>query len=264
MIALCRAPRAMSSPRFGSPRGSLHPVLLQQGEVGSSPDRKWACQICRLWELWESSGCLACPVLSQGEEPQEELMSRGFRPVSFLDVLRVLEYLFLTDWMNMCPVTRLSLCSSCYCFVSWNVYWDQNISAVMLFLTAFTVCLAVSQCDSFDFKSCTLTVFFMIGTISWNCNNICSWDLISQNVTSRLTVILQYDCISKFDFIILTSSLLLAIWLYLLIWLHCAQCHSFISCNCDVLEIATFIFHCLDLYISQCDFLQNLYIYRIL
>lgn len=74
---------------FGSPRGSLHPVLLQQGEVGSSPDRKWACQICRLWELWESVGCLACPVLSQGEEPQEELMSRGFRPVSFLDVPHV-------------------------------------------------------------------------------------------------------------------------------------------------------------------------------
>lgn len=137
MIALYRAPRAMSSPRFGSPRGSLHPVLLQQGEVGSSPDRKWACQICRLWGLWESSGCLACPVLSQGEEPQEELMRRGFRPVSFLDVLCVLEYLFLTDWMNLCPVTGLSLCS-CYCFVSWN------LPLAMLFLSFFTAIL-ISQ-----------------------------------------------------------------------------------------------------------------------
>lgn len=161
----------MSSPRFGSPRGSLHPVLLQQGEVGSSPDRKWACQICRLWGLWESSGCLACPVLSQGEEPQEELMRRGFRPASFLDVLCVLEYLFLTDWMNLCPVTRLSLCS-CYCFVSWNVFWTELIFSNVFFLPFFychthlAIWLYMKKCD---FISDSLTIYL---TIRLFCNCI--------------------------------------------------------------------------------------------
>ncbi len=167
MIALYRAPRAMSSPHFGSPRGSLHPVLLQQGEVGSSPDRKWACQICRLWGLWESLGCLVCPVLSQGEESQEELVSQGFRPVSFWDVLRVLEYIFL-DWMNLCPVARLPLCYSCYCLVSWNVCTDQNISAESFYLTAFNVISTVY---------CSLTLYITI----WL--NISPSNLVSRTLT---------------------------------------------------------------------------------